>query len=606
VVGPEINSVGLCRRILGQVRSERPSLAVIFLLELFGTPLSLLAPVGVKIAIDNVIGDQPLSSFLKRVIPAGIQQSPKQLLIAAAALQVFVVLLIQLHTFCSYILKTKTGERLVLDFRAALFRHLQRLPLAYHDTCGTPDSTFRVQDEAPAIKSVTIDGALFLLSDIVKLVAMSFVTLFIDWRLALSALSVAPVLVIFSVIYQKRVGGRYKQVRKIESSALKIIQEVLSSIRVVKAFGQEDAEEDRFVSRSKEGQKARVKLAFADAAFGLAVNMATAAGMAIVLFVGTRNVQNGVLTLGSLLMVITYLVQLYTPLQNITYHVASLQSSTASVDRSFEVFMQRPEAGTDSRNRSVDCPSIRVAGAVEFNKVSFAYGPDRPVLQDLCLSISPGTKVGLVGRTGSGKTTFVNMLVRFHDPVSGQIRLDGVDLRDYPLDMLRQQFAFVLQEPALFSTSIAANIAYGRPDATREQIVEAAIAANAHDFIMSLPRGYETEVGERGGLVSGGERQRISLARAFLKDAPILILDEPTSALDGKTEADILKTMGRLMMGRTTFFISHRLGALSNCDVILKLDHTNAVEMPAPRSISEIEAFVFGVREEAQEQTELV
>jgi ATP-binding cassette subfamily B protein len=392
-----------------------------------------------------------------------------------------------------------------------------------------------------------------------------------------------------------------------ESSAVRIIQEVLSAIRVVKAFGQENAEEQRFVNRSKEAQTARIRLSFADASFGLALNLTTAAGMALVLYVGVRNVMAGVVTLGSLLMVITYLVQLYNPLQNITYHVASLQSSAASVDRAFEVFAETPEAVPLPINRlNHNSLPARATGAIEFSNVNFAYEPERPVLDDLSLRIAAGSRVGIVGRTGAGKTTFVNLLVRFHEPVSGQILLDGVDLREYPLQYLRNQFAFVLQEPALFSTSIAKNIAYGRPDATQEEIVTAAIAANAHNFIMSLPHGYATEVGDRGNMVSGGERQRIALARAFLKDAPILVLDEPTSSLDSLTEADILAAMNRLMVGRTTFFISHRLGALCNCDVLLKFERHRAFELPSPESISAIEAFVYGDYEKAQEEPQLV
>jgi ATP-binding cassette subfamily B protein len=211
-----------------------------------------------------------------------------------------------------------------------------------------------------------------------------------------------------------------------------------------------------------------------------------------------------------------------------------------------------------------------------------------------------------VGRTGAGKTTFVNLLVRFHEPASGEILLDGVNIREYPLQFLRSQFAFVLQEPALFSTSIAKNIAYGRPDATKQEIMDAAIAANAHNFIMGLPHGYDTEVGDRGNMVSGGERQRIALARAFLKDAPILILDEPTSSLDSRTEADIIAAMNRLMLGRTTFFISHRLAALTNCDVLLKFDKHRAIELPVPQSISAIESFVYGGYEKTEEETQLV
>jgi ATP-binding cassette subfamily B protein len=597
----------LYRRVINQTKSQWAPLTAIFSLELLSTPLSLLAPVGIKIAVDSVVGSQPVPKLVQAFLPSATLHSPKKLLIAAAVLQVLVVLLIQLHGFCNYILKTKSGERMILDFRTVLFRHLQRLPLHYHDVRGAADSSFRVQDEAPSIKSITIDGALFLLSDAVKLVAMVFVTIMIDWRLALVALSITPFLIAFAFVYQRRVGSRYREVRNMESSAVRIIQEVLSAIRVVKAFGQENAEEQRFVKRSKEAQTARIRLAFADASFGLALNLTTAAGMALVLYVGVRNVMGGVVTLGSLLMVITYLVQLYNPLQNITYHVASLQSSAASVDRAFDVFSETPEAVPLPINRlNHNALPVRVRGQIEFHNVNFAYEPERPVLDDICLRVAAGSRVGIVGRTGAGKTTFVNLLVRFHEPASGQILLDGVDLREYPLQFLRNQFAFVLQEPALFSTSIAKNIAYGRPDAPQEQIVEAAIAANAHDFIMSLPHGYDTEVGDRGNMVSGGERQRIALARAFLKDAPILVLDEPTSSLDSRTEADILAAMNRLMVGRTTFFISHRLGALSNCDVLLKFERHRAFELPVPESISAIESFVYGDHEKAQEEPQLV
>jgi ATP-binding cassette, subfamily B, bacterial len=586
--------VHLWRNVFSQTRSQGVSLAAILALELLSTPLSLLAPVGVKIAVDSVVGSQPVPRLLSTFLPHGILSSRKELLLVAATLQILVVLLIQLHGFCNYILKMRCGERMTLNFRTVLFRHIQRLPLGYHDTKGTSESNFRVQDDAPAIKSITVDGALFLVSDLIKLIAMVFVTLWIDWRLALVALSITPFLVVSATIYQKRVGGRYRKVRKMESAAVKIVHEVLSAIRVVKAFGQEDAEEERFVRRSREAQNARIRLAFADAAFGFAVNLTTAVGMALVLFFGVRNVLAGLVSLGSLLMVITYLVQLYSPLQNITYHVASLQSSAAKLDRAFEIFNEKSEPVPVPANKPSETLSARVAGAFEFRNVNFAYEPSRPVLQDVSVDVAAGTRVGLVGRTGAGKTTFVNMLMRFHEPTSGQILLDGIDLRDYPLDFLRRQFAFVLQDPALFSTSIARNIAYGIPNATHEQIIAAAKAANAHDFITSLPQGYETEVGERGSMLSGGERQRISLARAFLKDAPILILDEPTSSLDAKTENDILKAMNRLIAGRTVFFISHRLGALSNCDLLLKFENSRAVEAPAPGSLAAIETFVFG------------
>lgn len=578
------------REILGQIRVFAKSLSVVLALEILSTPLSLLAPLAVKIAVDSVVGSKPVPHFLRAILPEMVVDSPARLLVIVCVLQVLVVLLIQLHGFGNYMFKLRLGDRMVLNFRRNLFRHLQHLPLNYHDTRGTADSVFRVQDDAPALKSITIDGAIFLASDVVKLLAMICVTMLIDWRLALVALSIAPFLAGYACIYQRRVGGRYKAIKQMESAALRVAQEVLSAVRVVKAFGQERNEEARFVNRSEEANRARARLAIADGTFGLAINLTIAIGMALVLYVGIHNVQSGFVTLGSLLMVITYLAQLYAPLQNITYHVASLQASEASVDRALDVFAEKRESSVEGTADQNGCQ--RAAGEIEFRNVTFAYEPTRPILQDLSLKIPAGTRVGLVGRTGCGKTSLINMLVRFYEPTEGEILLDGVDLRDYPLDSLRSQFALVLQEPVLFSTTVAKNIAYGNPAASHEQIVQAAIAANAHDFIMSLPKGYQTEVGERGSMLSGGERQRVSLARAFLKDAPILILDEPTSALDRETETEILQTMGRLMQGRTSFFISHRPKTLSNCDILLKIQGGKLVELPVPNSPADIDSLL--------------
>jgi ATP-binding cassette subfamily B protein len=353
-------------------------------------------------------------------------------------------------------------------------------------------------------------------------------------------------------------GSKYEAVKELESRALAVVQEALTAVRVVKAFGRENSEQERFVRHSSEGLRRRVRLAFAEGAFGSIVNVATAVGTGLVLFIGVRNVQSGLLTLGALLMVITYLSDLYGPLESMSNQIASLQSSLVSARRAFEILDEVPEVVERAHAR----PLGRAAGAIEFRQVSFAYD-ERNVILD---------NVWIAGRTGTGKSTLVSLLTRFYDPTAGQILLDGLDLCDYKLAALRNQFALVLQEPLLFSTSIAENIAYARPDASDEEIAEAAKAARAHDFIVALPDGYQTKVGERGMMVSGGERQRISLARAFLKDAPILILDEPTSAVDLETEAAILDAMERLMRGRTSFIISHRLSALENCDILLVLE----------------------------------
>jgi ATP-binding cassette subfamily B protein len=358
------------------------------------------------------------------------------------------------------------------------------------------------------------------------------------------------------------------------------VQETLGGIRVVKAFGQEDREKERFTGKASETLRARIRLSFHEGGLGLMVGLVIAAGEAGVIFIGVRNVQAGTLTLGDLLLVMGYLSQLYRPLQSISKRVGDLQHSLASAERTFSLLDQTPEV-IEKPNAM---PLSRASGALSFQNVSFAYdGENNPVLQMISFEVGPGTRVGIAGTTGAGKTTLVSLLTRFYDPTSGRITLDGVDLRDYRIADLRKQFAIVLQEPVLFSTSIAENIAYANPDATFEEIVAAAQAANAHEFISHLPEGYNTQVGERGMLLSGGERQRISLARAFLKDAPILILDEPTSSVDMKTEAVIMEAMTRLMHERTTFMIAHRLSTLANCDVRLQIEGGRVIDSEQQR-----------------------
>jgi ATP-binding cassette subfamily B protein len=349
---------------------------------------------------------------------------------------------------------------------------------------------------------------------------------------------------------------------------------VLTSLRVVKAFGQEERENERLVRTTQASIRARIRMTLEGSGFGMVTGLAISLGTATVLFVGVRHVQSGDLPLGNLLVMMTYISQLFSPLKTLSNKGTSLQSHLASAERAFTLLDEAP----DVVERPDARPLERASGAVAFRNVTFAYGKDPPVLRDISFEICSGARVGIVGTTGAGKTTLVSLLTRFFDPTAGEILLDGVDVRDYKLADLRNQFAIVLQDSVLFSTSIAENIAYARPEADMEEVVEATKAANAHEFIGNLPEGYQTKVGERGMRLSGGERQRIALARAFLKDAPILILDEPTSSVDVKTEASILEAMERLMHGRTAFMIAHRLSTLRNCDLILRIENGRLVE----------------------------
>ena len=561
------------RRLWRQMTSYWPYVAGIVVIDLMATPLSLLGPIPVKIAVDTVLGSEPLPPFLDALLPEVVTRSPLTLLGVAAALQILVVLLSQLQGLSAYVMRTHAGEGLTLNFRAQLFRHVQRLTFAFHDARGTADTIYRIQYDAPSIQWLTVHGVIPLVAAVVTLLSMVYIMARFDWQLALVASTVIPVLVILPQVYSRRMHGQYRDAKELESSTLGIVQEVLTALRVVKAFGREEHEQERFVGHSSAGMRARIRLAFAESTFGLLINVTTAVGTALVLFIGVRGVLAERLTLGELLIVLAYLAQLYGPLSTIGDTVARLQSSLASIRRAFELLDEVPEVAERPRARSLK----RAAGAIEFRQVSFAYDGKNLVLNNVSFAVHAGTCLGIAGRTGAGKSTLVSLLTRFYDPSAGQILLDGVDLRDYKLADLRHQFAIVMQEPVLFSTSIAENIAYGRPGATFQEIVASAKVANAHDFIASLPDGYDTLVGERGMRLSGGERQRIGLARAFLKNAPILILDEPTSAVDVTTESAIIEAMERLTVGRTTLMIAHRLSTLDICNARLEVQHGRIV-----------------------------
>jgi len=556
------------RRLAAYARPYWPQILLVLLLQLLATPLALLGPVPLKIAVDTVIGSRPLPGWLQAALPASLTGSATMLLGLAAALLVLTAVLGSLLDMATGLLQTYTGEKLAQDFRSRLFRHVQRLSLSYHDMTGTSDSTYRIQYDAPAIQRIVVDGLIPLFGSAVTLVAMIVVTARIDLRLAVVALSVSPILFLLSRSFGPRLRKNWKEIKQLDSSAMGVVQEVLSAVRVVKAFGREDREHERFLHQSNRRVRRELEVSAVQGSFDLLVALVMAGGSAAALLIGVQQVRAGQLSLGSLLLVMAYLQQIYKPLRMLSKKTVALESSMASAERAFALLDKVPEVAEKKDAHRVG----RSTGSLLFLDVSFAYDADHTVLHRVSFAAPPGTRVGIRGTTGAGKSSLMGLLMRFYDPTDGQIQLDGVDLRDYNLGDLRRQFGIVLQEPVLFASTIGENIAYGRPEATREQIAEAARLANAHEFISALPEGYDTTVGERGMRLSGGERQRISLARAFLLDAPILILDEPTSSVDVKTEAVIIEAMNRLMEGRTTFLISHRLDALAGCDMQIELE----------------------------------
>ena len=548
-------------------------LVALLVISLLAVPIALIFPLPIKLLVDNVLGSQPLPGYL--TIFVGSQASKSLGISLAISILLGAAVLTYLQNLVNVWYSNKVGNRMTLDVRAHLFRQMQRLSIAYHDTMGASDSAYRTLNDAPMLRSFGIDNIIPLTTSILTLAAMILVMVYLDWQLALIALLVSPLMFLLTVAFRPRIRAGWRKYRASESAAMEVAQESLSASRLVKSYGQEERKNQQLVSHYSESLSAQLKVQVDSAFYSLLVGIVTASGLAAVLYIGIGHVQAGILTLGSLLVVNYYVTQLYTPLRNVGASILDIQMSLTGVERYRAVLDEKPDV-PESPNA---LPLARARGEIAFRKVSFEYTKDHPVLQDVSFSLPSGSCLGVVGPTGSGKTTLSTLMLRLFDPTKGVITLDDIDLKDYKLADLRNQFAVVHQETVLFSTTVAENIRFARPNASMDEVVAAATAAKAHDFITSLPNGYDTLVGERGMKLSGGERQRISLARAFLKNAPILILDEPTSSLDVHTETAILDTIQELMKDRTTLMIAHRPSTLRNCNMILMLEDGRVARM---------------------------
>jgi ATP-binding cassette, subfamily B, bacterial len=556
------------RRVWEQVKPCWPHLATIVGLAVFSIPFALMVPLPLKLVVDNVINQQPAPKLLQQFLPSAWTHSTVGLLLIAIAFLLVLGILVQLQVLASWMLQTYLGERIVHDFRSRLLWHVQRLRLSYYDREGTSDIAYRIQHDAPAIQLVTVQGALPFLTAAFGFIGVGYVTCSMDWQLSLIALSISPALVLLSRASSRKVHDGWHEVKELDSSAMSVVTEALSAVRLVKAFGREKDEDERFMSRSSRRMHGQMRLATIQAGYYCATALLITIGTAAALWIGARHVQSGLLSVGELLMVMTYMAQLYEPLKTMSNKVPEVQASLVSLERAFALLDETPETLSSPNAKSMH----EVEGRIEFQNVSFSYANGRRVLNHVSFEIAAGTKVGILGATGSGKSTLLSLLTRFYDATDGRILLDGHDIRDLRLQDLRDQFAIVPQDPVLFSTSVAENIAFSNPNMPHADIVAAAQAANADDFIRLLPDGYNTEVGDRGSCLSGGERQRIAIARAFVKNSPIVILDEPTSAVDTKTEAVVITALDKLLKGRTAFMIAHRLTTLENCDVLLHFD----------------------------------
>jgi len=468
----------------------------------------------------------------------------------------------------------KIGLQALLKLRTDLYSYLQSLSLKYHDARRSSDSSFRVAYDSQSIQTIYNKGFTNIFGSVITLIGTFVIMLRLDWQLTLVSLGIVPLVVGAIYVFAHRIRRESTSIQEQESAVLAQAQEGLSSIRMVHAFGREDFEVRQFQQQARQSLQANLRLTLTNVNSALVISTLMIIGTAVMYYIGTLHVLAGTLTLGSLLVFSAYLLMLYQPLESLTYTAWAMEGATAGAKRCFEVL--------DRQDDVVDSPGAvaisSAQGAIAFQAVSFGYAANRYVLRDIDLRIEPNQIVGLAGGTGAGKSTLLSLVPRFYDPTTGSITLDGRDIRQITKKTLRAQIAIVLQDTLLFSTTVRENIAYGRPGATEEAIIEAARRAQADEFIREMPQGYGSLVGERGGHLSVGQRQRIGIARAFLKNAPILLLDEPTSALDPATESAIMETIKELMCGRTTLIATHRLATIHNLDQLIVLDHGRIVE----------------------------
>jgi len=534
----------------------------------FGVLAGLLAPWPLAILVDTVLGNKPLPSVLGFIG----SWDRTTLLVLAVVAGVVVTALEQTVTMGQTYVDTALEQQMGLEVRSDVFRHTQRLSQAYHDNTKKGMLMYVITQSDSVGNVTTSIGP--IVQSLATLLGMFVIALKIDAELALLALAVVPFIYYSTGYYTKRIEPRLYYVRGLEGQALSIVYEAMAMIRVIVAFGREKHEYGRFRRQGEEAMSARIDLTVRQTFFSLAVSVLTAAGTALVLGFGGWHVIHQELTVGELLVVMSYIAAVYQPLQAITSTLVSLQQEFINMRMVFDILDTHADIEEDPDAISIE----RAKGELVVEDLRFDYEGRHGTLQDISFSLSAGHRVGIAGPTGAGKSTLVSLLPRFYDAAGGSILLDGIPTRKLTIESLRKQFSIVHQEPMLFSGTIADNIRYGRLEATNSEIIAAAEAANVDTFISALPDGYETELGEGGAQLSGGERQRIAVARAFLKDAPILILDEPTSSIDSETESVILDALERLMVGRTTIIVAHRLGTLRGVDLILVMDGGKIVE----------------------------
>jgi ATP-binding cassette subfamily B protein len=568
VTDRQVKRPPLTRRLVHYLRPYRVPFAVALAQVGLMSAFDLLRPWPLKVVVDTVLGDHPAPLGLDRAFG-----KPALLVLCAVSLVLLQALLAALSYWNNQMTIT-IGQRMVNDLRSDLYQHLQRLSLSFHANRQVGDLLYRLTADTFAIQTLTMNGVFPVASASMFLIGMTVILLRIDWPLTLVALAVCPLLYLAIQRMTGRITDESISARELESGVYSLVQHGLSAIRVVQAFTQEEAEHRRFLQQSDASLTASRRLYLVQTLYSGFVSTLIAAGTALVLWIGATRVLAGAMSVGDVLVFLGYVAALYAPVNALSQTYSTIQSAKAGIWRVFEI-LEAPEV-VASGPLVLDRSSLR--GEVRFEGVDFSYDGKRPVLSEVSFTVPPGSSVAFVGPTGAGKTTIVSLLPRFYDPAAGRVLLDGVDLREYQLPSLRRTIAMVLQPPIVFPATVRENIAYGKPGASAAEIERAAELAQLAPFLSRLPQGLDTRIGESGANVSEGERQRLTIARALLRDAPLLILDEPTASVDAETEALLIEGLKTLMQGRTIFIIAHRLSTVRDADQILVVREGKIVE----------------------------
>lgn len=558
------------RTVRSYLRPYLPAFVFALAQVIFISALELLKPWPLKVVIDHVLTGTAVPWEFAQTL-----SSQNLLLLACVGLVVVYLLLGGLRIVNDYT-TIRIGQKMVNDLRRDLYAHIQRLSLSFHHRRQVGDLLYRLTSDTYAIQTITMNGLFPVLCSLTLFAGMLLVMIRLDPLLTFLALIVCPILAVLVTISPLRgwLIASATHMHQQKSSVFSIVQWAIPAIRVIQAFTKEEEEHRRFMAQSQKSLKADLNFYLLQGFYSGAVSVVIAIGTAAVIWVGARHVLAGSLTIGGLIVFTSYLTSLYGAIDSISQAYGSIEGAKVSLQRVFEIL----EEESDLKEGSRVFPASGAKGEVAWSSVSFQYTPGQPVLRHVDLHVRPGQKVAIVGRTGAGKSTLLSLLARFYDPRSGQVTIDGIDIREFQIKSLRRQIAMVLQPPLVFPLTIRENLTYGRPEATEEEIVNAARLARIHDSIVSFPKGYDTVVGEQGATLSEGEKQRLTIARAILFNAPILILDEPTSSVDAETEALIMEGLQELTAGRTTFIIAHRLSTVRQADLIVVVRGGKIVE----------------------------